>query len=113
MTEAKKMAALLQTDTTTEASPNHTVTPTKEADVLRALYLNSLNRFEAERIGDHCLNTTVSILRKKGIVILDEWEKVPSRGVRGQTNVKRYWLAPEPKSLDRARYLLGMARHGE
>ena len=113
MTEAKKMAALLQTDTTTEASPNHTVTPTKEADVLRALYLNSLNRFEAERIGDHCLNTTVSILRKKGIVILDEWEKVPSRGDRGQTNVKRYCVAPEPKSLDRARYLLGMARHGE
>ncbi len=113
MTEAKKMAALLQTDTATEASRNHNSTPTKEGDVLMALYLGSLNRFEAEGIGDHCLNSTVSILRQKGIVILDEWEAVPSRGARGQTNVKRYWVAPEPKNLDRARHLLGMAQHGE
>ena len=33
--------------------------PTKEEEVLRALYVGSLNRFEAERIGDHCLKATL------------------------------------------------------
>lgn len=113
MTEAKKMAALLQTDTATEASPNHNATPTKEEDVLRALTHDSLNRFEAERIGDHCLPTTVSQLQKKGIVILSEWEKVQSRGARGETNVKRYWVAPEPKNLARVRSMLGSEQGGE
>ena len=88
-------------------------TPTKEEDVLRALAHDSLNRFEAERIGDHCLPTTVSQLQKKGIVILSEWEKVPSRGARGETNVKRYWVAPEPKNLARVRSLLGSEQGGE
>lgn len=113
MTEAQKMAALLQTDTATEARPHHSATPTKEEDVLMAIFNGSLNRFEAERIGDHCLNTTVSILRGKGIIILDTWEKVPSRGARGETNVKRYWVAPEPKNIDRVRALLGAERGGE
>ena len=39
----------------------------------------SLNRFEAERIGDHCLNSTVSVLTAKGIVIGRVWERVPTR----------------------------------
>ncbi|EHL22554.1 hypothetical protein KYG_11884 [Acidovorax sp. NO-1] len=113
MTEAQKMAALLDTDTATETHAKCTAVPTKEEDVLRALTHDSLNRFEAERIGDHCLNSTVSQLRKKGIVILDEWERVPTRGARGYTPVKRYWVAPEPKNLARVRSLLGSEQGGE
>ena len=112
MTEAKKLAALLQTDTATEASPNRTAAPTKEAVVLRALYEGSLNRFEAERIGDHCVNSTVSELRKKGVAIEDEWESVPSRGARGKTNVKRYWCDPGTKNMERVRHLLGCSADG-
>lgn len=49
----------------------------------------SLNRFEAERFGDHCLNSTVAVLRAEGFNILDRWEKVPTRF--GKTvRVKRY-----------------------
>ena len=112
MTEAKKMAALLQTDTTTEASPNRTAGPTKWAAVLLALYEGSLNRFEAERIGDHCLNSTVSELRGRGIHIADILETVPSRGARGYTHVKRYWCDPGEENTARVRCLLGMADDG-
>lgn len=47
-----------------------------------------LNRFEAEAYGCHCLNSTISALRKKGNKIRDEWEWVPTRF--GETHVKRY-----------------------
>lgn len=48
----------------------------------------TLNRFEAERIGDHCLHSTISGLRNKGHKIGDEWELVPTRF--GKVHVKRY-----------------------
>jgi hypothetical protein len=49
----------------------------------------SLNRFDAERYGEHCLNSTVSVLRADGMPIHDQWESVPTRfGVT--TRVKRY-----------------------
>ena len=87
--------------------------PTKEEEVLRALYVGSLNRFEAERIGDHCLNSTIAQLRGKGVQLVDEWEKVPSRGSRGFTNVKRYWVKSEPGNLERVRRMLEMSQGGE
>lgn len=87
-------------------------TPTKENEVLAALVSGSLNRFEAERIGDHCLNSTVAILRNdKGIAIVDHWETVPSRGARGESRVKRYRVDRSPENLSRARALLGVG-HG-
>ena len=87
--------------------------PTKEEEVLRALYVGSLNRFEAERIGDHCLNSTIAELRGKGIQIEDEWEKVPSRGPRGHTRCKRYWVRSEPGNLERVRRMLETSQGGE
>ncbi|AGR72377.1 hypothetical protein GSH05_32260 [Burkholderia pseudomallei] len=39
----------------------------------------SLNRFDAERLGDHCLNTTISTLRGEGWLIAGEWETIPTR----------------------------------
>lgn len=86
---------------------------TKEEEVLRALYVGSLNRFEAERIGDHCLNSTIAQLRGKGVQLVDEWEKVPSRGSRGFTRVKRYWVKSEPGNLERVRRMLETSQRGE
>ena len=49
----------------------------------------SLNRFDAERYGEHCLNSTVAVLRANGMGLHGEWETVPTRfGVT--TRVKRY-----------------------
>lgn len=51
----------------------------------------SLNRFEAERIGDHCLHSTVSKIERHGIKVSRRIEKVP--GYDGHvTRVCRYWL---------------------
>lgn len=52
---------------------------------------NGINRFEATTVGDWCLNTTISILRKKGVNIRDEFEKVPTRWGK-DAHVKRYFL---------------------
>lgn len=66
--------------------------PTKKQRILEALRAGSLNRFEAEGIGDHCLHSTVSSLKESGHAILSHWERVPTRwGV--ECRVKRYWLA--------------------
>lgn len=52
----------------------------------------SLNRFEAERIGDHALNSTIATLRAEGYRIIDEWEEVPTRFSKS-ARVKRYRYA--------------------
>lgn len=54
----------------------------------------SLNRFEAERLGDHTLNSTISRLRAKGNIITSKWEAVPNR-FGSVTRVKRYTYAGE------------------
>lgn len=52
-----------------------------------------LNRFEAERIGDHCLNSTVAKLREiHGDKLRQEWETVPTRYCETGVRVLRYWL---------------------
>jgi hypothetical protein len=63
---------------------------TKESMILAILRSgNSLNRFEAERFGDHCLHSTISTLKKKGCLFHDEWEWVPTRFGK-EVHVKRY-----------------------
>lgn len=64
---------------------------TKKDSILAALRERSLNRFEAERMGDHCLPSTVAQLREEGYVIHDEWEEVPTRFGKA-CRVKRYRL---------------------
>lgn len=49
-----------------------------------------LNRFEAERIGDHTLNSTIAKLRERGVSINSRWETVPSFAGT-ETRVLRYW----------------------
>ena len=52
-----------------------------------------LNRFDAERIGDHALNSTVAIVRKRhGDKLRQEWETVPTRFNPDGVRVYRYWL---------------------
>lgn len=52
-----------------------------------------MNRFEAERIGDHCLNSTVAELRKTyGSKLIQQWETVPTRYSPRGVRVFRYWI---------------------
>ncbi len=59
-----------------------------------------LNRFEAERIGEHTLNSTVAIIRSRyGARLSQEWETVPTRYCARGVRVLRYWLLPsEPEA---------------
>jgi len=62
--------------------------------VIAALKLpGGLNRFEAERIGDHCLNSTIANVREMyGDKLFQEWETVPTRYCDTGVRVLRYWL---------------------
>ena len=67
--------------------------PTKLARITQALLTGSLNRFEAEEHGDHCLNSTISRIQSRGVMVARRWERVPTRF--GTTaKVLRYWIPP-------------------
>lgn len=79
--------------------------PKKIERILQALTdPKGLNRFEAEVIGCHCLNTTISALKNThGVIVSSDWEKVPNR-FSGTTRCKRYWVSTS--SLESANKLL-------
>lgn len=54
--------------------------PSKIARILAHLLTGaSLNRFEAERLGDHCLNSTISVLANRhGLTLQRQQERVPN-----------------------------------
>lgn len=63
---------------------------TKESRILKELSSGrTLNRFEAERLGDHCLHSTIATLRSKGYSFYDQWERVSTR-FNKEVRVKRY-----------------------
>lgn len=64
-----------------------------------------LTRFDAERLGDHALNTSVSNLEARGVRI--HREQVVVQGRFGVIHCKRYEL--DPGSIETARQLLGAA----
>ena len=64
---------------------------TKQSMILRTLAHRSLNRFDAEKLGDHCLHSTISTLRNLGYQFHTEWECVPTR-FGNDVRVKRYYL---------------------
>lgn len=64
-----------------------------------------LTRFDAEKIGDHALNSTVSTLGRMGVRI--SREPIEVEGRFGTIHCKRYWL--EPSDRRHARFLLGEA----
>lgn len=63
---------------------------TKKDTILNILRQRSLNRFEAERYGDHCLHSTISVLAAESHAIYSQWETVETRFK--PTRVKRYFL---------------------
>ena len=59
---------------------SHMPKPVKELRILDVLRSGqSLNRFEATKLGDSCLNSTIAKLRAKGEPILSRWERIPGR----------------------------------
>ena len=71
---------------------------TKQQAVIEATSTKQgLNRFEAQAIGDSCLNSTISNLSKMGYQFRTERETVPNR-FGGQTHCNRYWLVSKPQS---------------
>lgn len=65
----------------------------------------SLHRFQAERLGDHVLHSTVCKIQRYGILVEREWVTVP--GYAGHpTRVCRYWLSAEYQ--DHAARLIGL-----
>jgi hypothetical protein len=71
--------------------PQSTPKKTKQGTILAVLGTRTLNRFEAEPYGDHCLHSTISSLRAQGHIITDEWESVQTR-FGATARVKRYRL---------------------
>jgi hypothetical protein len=69
----------------------------------------SINRFEAEDLGDHCLNSTIPVLgNRHGLTIERCWERVPNRFGK-PCKVKRYSLPPSEH--DKARMVLAYLKH--
>lgn len=85
---------------------------TKAERILRILAEGvSLNTFEGHRLGDTCLNSTVSALQHRyGIRIDRKTENVPN-SFGGKTQVMRYFIAPDQR--ERALAVLGQMRRGD
>lgn len=89
-------SAQTQPDSNTDARPLYRPlqalpAQTKQDRILEALKLpRGLNRFEAERLGDHVLNSTISKLRHAGWIIFSESEVVPTRFSPDGARVNRY-----------------------
>lgn len=86
-TNEQAVAVLAHRTAQGKAQPRKITKIARIAGILRSGV--SLNLFDGERVGDHCLNSTISVLRAEGMNIVDEWEEVPNR-FGGMTRVKRY-----------------------
>lgn len=75
-----KKATLPEGKRSQPGSDINTKPPTKIARILAHLLTGaSLNRFEAERIGDHCLPSTIAVLaNRNGLSFERTPEKVPN-----------------------------------
>lgn len=69
----------------------------KNNTILNALVDTPLTRFDAEGLGDHCLNSTISALSSQhGLEFPRKWVKVPNR-FGGETPCKEYSTSDEDK----------------
>jgi hypothetical protein len=90
--------------------PQSTPKPTKLERVLNALRGGaSMNRFEAERIGEHCLNSTIAVLRQTGHLISGEWETVPTRFGKPARVLRYRYIGPRAAGNPFAELLGGAA----
>ena len=86
----------IQTDTNRSSESN---SRKKQSKLMTLLIFfskgGSLNRFEAEKLGCHCLNTSVYDIRRKwGIRLARKTEKVTTR-FGNRVTCCRYWLDPQ------------------
>ena len=80
----------------TQGANNKTVS--KNNTILNALVEGSLTRFDAERLGDHCLPSTISALSNQHCLEFPRrWIKVPNR-FGGETLCKEYTTSDEDKT---------------
>ena len=72
-------------------------TVSKNNTIMVALAEGSLTRFDAERLGDHCLPSTISGLSTQhGLEFPRRWVKVPNR-FGGETLCKQYTTSDDDK----------------
>jgi|TARA_B110000003_G_C16129407_1_gene331099 hypothetical protein len=72
-------------------------TVSKNNTIMVALVEGSLTRFDAEGLGDHCLNSTISALSSQhGLEFPRRWVKVPNR-FGGETLCKEYTTSDDDK----------------
>ena len=70
---------------------------TENDTIMNALAERSLTRFDAERLGDHCLPSTISGLSTQhGLEFPRRWVKVPNR-FGGETLCKQYTTSDDDK----------------
>lgn len=98
-----KKAAIPEEKRSQSHGDSTTETPSKIARILAHLLSGaSVNRFEAERIGDHCLPSTIATLANHyGLTIARKQERVPNRWGAPCT-VTRYSLPPSQHARARA-----------
>lgn len=73
----------------------------KYARILAELMARRLTRFDAQKLGDSCLNSTVADLERRGVIVERECTVVP--GFAGTpTHCKVYWIAPSQRARARA-----------
>ncbi|WP_409302882.1 hypothetical protein [Pseudomonas sp. KCJK8993] len=82
-----------------------TESATKIARILAHLLTGaSANRFEAEDLGDHCLNSTISVLANRhGLIFKRQPERVPNRW--GKPGIVNRYSLPASEH-DKARQVL-------
>lgn len=78
----------------------HTEAASKNVRILSHLMSGAtLNRFEAETLGDHCLNSTISELANRhGLAFTRQPERVPNRWGK-PCRVIRYGLPPSETAM--------------
>jgi hypothetical protein len=93
------VASKASKESATDSGSKHNKPRTKRHSILLVLASGrSLNRFEAEHLMDHCLNTTISeIGRYDGIIVSRQFEKHESRAGH-PFRCCRYWLHPNQQA---------------
>lgn len=101
----KKALTPKESQSQSQADITTTEAPSKISRVLAYLVTGkSLNRFEAERIGEHCLHSTISRLTNQyGLTVARKAESVPNNW-GSPCRVVRYWLGASERK--RAKVLL-------
>lgn len=107
MTQTKRAALADSPNQTNHAEHSTRTKPPGKLDSMFARFATGdrLHRFQAEKIGDHCLHTTVSSLQAKySLKFSRQWVKVSNR-FGSDTRVMMYWL--EGDNLLRAQKVMG------